>query len=78
MQCKKTSGFTLVELLIAMVISIVILSSMAFIFRSLTGNFTTVRYIDRVYQELDNFTDDYDALRVASPVLLASTGGVFV
>lgn len=78
MNYKKTSWFTLVELLIAMFISIIILSSMAFIFRSLTGNFTTVRYISHVYEELDNFTDDYDALRVASPVLLASTGGVFV
>ncbi len=71
---KKTSGFTLVELLISMVISIVILSSMTFIFQSLSDNFTTIRYIDQVYHELDNFTSDYDALRVTSPTLIASTG----
>lgn len=74
MKERAHSGFTLVELLVSILIGIIILSSMAFIFRSLANNFTAIRYVDRVYHELDTFIDDYTSLRTTSPNLFASTG----
>lgn len=74
MNQRTHSGFTLIELLVSILIGIIILSSMAFIFRSLANNFTAIRYVDRVYHELDTFVDDYASLRATSPNLLASTG----
>lgn len=73
MNHRTKSGFTLVELLVVMVIGMIVISGMTFILQSLADNFTAIRYINRVYHELDNFTDEYNTLKSRSPILVAYT-----